>query len=238
MEREDAIALVRTSVEQGSKLDIAICNAHTVLMALDDNSYVDVLNRMTLLNDGVGVNLASRILSGRGFPDNLNGTDLVPDILANVGVPLRIFLLGASPASLEGAARHIAQAYPHHEIVGCRDGYFAGEDVETIVETINAARADLLLVAMGNPRQERFIVANRERLTPKVCIGVGALFDFLSGSVARAPRFFRTMGLEWLFRFLQEPRRLGRRYFIGIPRFLLATLRFPRQRNRPNHPTC
>ncbi|MDJ0930998.1 WecB/TagA/CpsF family glycosyltransferase [Breoghania sp.] len=103
------------------------------------------------------------------------------------------------------------------------------DDVEEVIETINAAQADLLLVAMGNPLQEHFIMANWERLNPTVCIGVGALFGFMPGAVVRALGFVRTLGLEWLFRFLQEPRRLARRYCIGIPRFLLAALRLRRQ---------
>ncbi|MEI2385410.1 WecB/TagA/CpsF family glycosyltransferase [Breoghania sp. JC706] len=231
LERDGAIALVGAAVAERRKLDLAICNAHTVLLAIDDSSYADTLNRMTLLNDGVGVNLASRMVSGAPFPANLNGTDLIPELLSRIGRPLRLFLLGASQASVEGAARHIADTYPDHEIAGFRNGYFAGEEIDGIIETINAGKVDLLMVAMGNPRQERFITANRDRLDATVCIGVGALFDFMSGSVVRAPKFMRMLGLEWLFRLMQEPGRLGRRYFIGIPRFLLATLRLPRDRD-------
>ncbi|MDJ0930997.1 WecB/TagA/CpsF family glycosyltransferase [Breoghania sp.] len=112
LERENAIALIGTAVGQRRKLDVAICNAHTVLLALDDPDYANVLNRMTLLNDGVGVNLASRLVCGHGFPANLNGTDLVPDILATLDIPLRVFLLGASPTSLEGAAKILRRPIP------------------------------------------------------------------------------------------------------------------------------
>ena len=149
LERNGAIALVGAAVAERRKLDLAICNAHTVLLAIDDSSYADVLNRMTLLNDGVGVNLASRMVSGAPFPANLNGTDLIPELLSRIGRPLRLFLLGASQASVEGAARHIADTYPEHEITGFRNGYFAGEEIDGIIETINAGKVDLLMVRDG-----------------------------------------------------------------------------------------
>jgi len=222
---EEAVKLVRDSVQQRTPLDIAICNAHTVLTALDDPEYADTLQRMTLLNDGVGINLASRFLEGRPFPANLNGTDLLPSVLAGIGIPLRIYLLGAREDHVRGAKHHIEAIYPDHQVVGCRNGFFRDEEIAGICTEINAVRPDLLLVAMGNPRQEFFITQNRDRLTVPVAVGVGALFDFMSGAVFRAPGFVRKAGLEWLFRLLQEPRRLFQRYVIGIPRFFFVVAR-------------
>eukprot|EP00903_Cladosiphon_okamuranus_P000956 g954.t1 len=223
---EEAVSLVRTSVEQRAPLDIAICNAHTVLTALDTPEYAETLKKMTLLNDGIGINLASRFLEGRPFPANLNGTDLLPSVLAGIGIPLRIYLLGAREDQVRGAMQHIETTYPDHQVVGCRNGFFRDEETAGICAEINATRPDLLLVAMGNPRQEFFITQNRDQLTVPVAVGVGALFDFMSGAVFRAPGFVRKAGLEWLFRLLQEPRRLFHRYVIGIPRFLFAVARF------------
>lgn len=226
LRREDAVKLVRDCVQQRAQLDIAICNAHTVLTALDDPDYADTLKKMTLLNDGIGINLASRFLEGRPFPANLNGTDLLPSILEEIGIPLRIYLLGAREDQVHGAKQHIEERFPDHQVVGCRDGYFRDEDLAGVCAQINAAKPDLLLVAMGNPRQEFFITRNRAQLNVPVAVGVGALFDFMSGAVVRAPGFVRKAGLEWLFRLLQEPRRLFHRYVIGIPRFLFAVAKF------------
>ncbi len=228
----EVIDLVRSSVKTRQPLDIAICNAHTVLSALDDPSYSGILERMTLFNDGVGLNLASRYLHGEKFPENLNGTDLVPRILGNIDVPLRIFLLGAQEMQVQRAKEHIGKTFPSHSVVGVRNGYFDMNDCGGICEEINRAEPDLVLVAMGNPRQETFIVQNRHRLTVPVAIGVGALFDFMSGSVVRAPGLVQAVGLEWLFRLLQEPRRLFRRYVIGIPRFFLALWKLKRDPSR------
>ncbi|UES36784.1 WecB/TagA/CpsF family glycosyltransferase [Roseibium aggregatum] len=221
----DAIQLVEAAVQKRQNLDIAICNAHTLLSAMDDPRYAATLQKMTLLNDGIGISLASKLLREEPFPENLNGTDLIPRILANIGIPLRIYLLGAKEEQVRLAKEHIETAYPKHQVVGYRDGYFASDELDSLCQGINEAKPDLLLVAMGNPRQETFIVENRSALAVPVAIGVGALFDFMSGAVVRAPKIVQAAGLEWLFRLLQEPRRLFRRYVIGIPRFLFALMR-------------
>jgi len=223
--KPDSVQLFRSAVQSGTSLDIAICNAHTALTALDDPAYAEILSHMTVLNDGVGISLASRLLHGRSFPDNLNGTDLIPRVLSEIGIPLRIYLLGAKENQVVLARKHIEAAYPQHTIVGCRDGYFDLNDSGAICEDINRVKPDLLLVGMGNPRQETFVVQNRHRLDATVTVGVGALFDFMSGAVIRAPKIVQAIGLEWLFRLLQEPRRLFRRYVYGIPRFLIEVLK-------------
>ncbi len=219
MNRDEAIGLVRTAILSRQRMDIAICNAHTILSALDDPAYAETLQSLTLFNDGIGAELASKVLHDKGFPDNLNGTDLVPAILQEIGVPLRIFLLGAGEEQVRAAGAHIAETYPHHTVVGVRNGYFAPSDVDEICEMVKAASPDLLLVGMGNPLQEHFIARYGDRMGATVSIGVGALFDFMSGRVIRAPKVIQSIGLEWLFRLLQEPRRLSKRYLIGIPRF-------------------
>ncbi|TWI87073.1 exopolysaccharide biosynthesis WecB/TagA/CpsF family protein [Roseibium hamelinense] len=230
LKREEAIAFVYDRVCNRTQTDIAICNAHTVLLALDDPKYASVLNSMVLFNDGMGVNLASRSLEGIWFPDNLNGTDFVPYLLDRIDAPLRVFLLGAEQSSVTGAAMRIAEDCPKHQIVGVQNGFFSASEVPRICEEISEAAPDLLLVAMGNPRQEVFIHDNRHSINATVTIGVGALFDFVSGKVERAPLWMRRWGLEWLFRLLQEPKRLSRRYLIGIPRFLTLILRLKRAR--------
>lgn len=223
-----AIDLIRSAVLLRQPADIAICNAHTMLTAFDRPAYAEVLQSMTVLNDGIGANIAARALTGSGFPDNLNGTDLVPALLADIGIPLRIYLLGAEEAQLQGAKSAIETAYPMHTVVGTQNGFFDQDETASVCERISAARPDLLLVAMGNPRQELFIHENRGRISATVTMGVGALFDFMSGRVVRAPKMVQNMGLEWLFRFIQEPRRLFRRYIIGIPRFFAIIYRLKR----------
>lgn len=223
--KPDSVELFRSCVKSGTPLDIAICNAHTAMTAFDDPAYAEILSHMTVFNDGIGISLANRLLYGSNFPDNLNGTDLIPSVLSEIGVPLRIYLLGARENQVLLAGKYIESVYPNHKIVGWRNGFFDLNDCDAICEDINRAKPDLLLVGMGNPRQETFIVQNRYRLNATVTVGVGALFDFMSGTVIRAPKIVQAVGLEWLFRLLQEPRRLFRRYVFGIPRFLIEILK-------------
>ena len=225
LDREAAIGMIRSAVLQHSPTDIAICNAHTLLTALDDPAYAEVLQSMTLLNDGIGTNLASRYLYGEAFPENLNGTDFIPNMLGSIGIPLKIYLLGAGENEVQRARQKIEESFPTHTVVGIRNGYFSEAEIPSICAEITGSGADLLLCGMGNPRQEKFIHANRSLIGTPVTIGVGALFDFMAGKVARAPKAVQAVGLEWLFRLLQEPRRLARRYLVGIPRFLWALRR-------------
>ncbi len=117
------------------------------------------------------------------------------------------------------------ERFPHLELAGARHGYFRPEDEGDVVSTIAAARADILLVALGNPAQELFIARHFDALGAKAMFGVGALFDFAAERVARAPAWMRKARLEWAFRLAQEPGRLLRRYTIETAAFLIAVLR-------------
>ncbi len=205
---------------------VFIVNAHTLNIAHGDPATRDVLNSATLvLNDGVGLDLYARIQGRRRFAYNFNGTDLIPRLLGECsqrGIPLSVFLYGARPGRAEAAGRWMSSRYPGVKVVGQVDGY--QPDEAAVVATINAAHPDLLLVALGNPLQEQWIARNAGNLDARIAVGVGALFDYLSGSVPRAPAVLRALRLEWLFRLLLEPRRMFHRYVIGNPLFLWRAL--------------
>ncbi len=222
--REKAIQTIERSFQDRQQIRVAFCNANTMLQALESRDYAEKLGSFLVLNDGIGVDLCSWLFSGERFADNLNGTDFVPDLLGQSRQRLKIYLLGGQPGVAEQAARRFSERYPAHSVVGARDGYFTSEQSEQVVRAINAAAPDLLLVALGNPRQEEFIALNRDRIEAPVLIGVGALLDFVAGRVVRAPRLVRACRAEWLFRLAQEPRRLGRRYTVDVARLLLAVI--------------
>ncbi len=226
----EARARIESAREGSTPLCVAFCNAHTAKLAFDDPAYAKALDGMLLLNDGLGIDLAARALGHGAFPANLNGTDFVPALLRENSRPLRIFLLGAKPQILTRAASVIATRFPQHAIVGRHDGYFADSDLAGIGTTIASSHADIVLCAMGNPRQEKVIAALAETNVAPVLIGVGALFDFLADAVPRAPHWVRRMRMEFVYRLLQEPKRLGRRYTVEIVEFLvaIARLRFTR----------
>jgi beta-1,4-glucosyltransferase len=221
--RDLVAGVVLGALEQaGPPMALSFCNAHMAEIALRDREYAKALGLFTIVNDGIGVEIAARILEGRGFPQNLNGTDFTPYLLGRLVHPTRVFLLGAVPGVAEATGRLFAERFPQVVIAGAQHGYFDPAEEQAIVEQIAAARADLLLVALGNPMQELFIARNMNRLGVRVMLGVGALFDFTTGKVVRAPRWVQHLKLEWLFRLGQEPRRLLRRYTIETGSFLIA----------------
>ena len=216
---------IRQQMAAGEQTLIAFCNAYTASLALQDDRYRNVLSRMLVLNDGVGLDIALQILEGRRFPENLNGTDFVPRLLAELREPVRVFLLGATPEAVEQTGRRWAAQFRLHVVAGFHHGYFdlASEGME-VVAKINAARTDVLLVGMGNPRQEIFMDRFAAQLSCPIVMGVGALFDFESGNIPRAPVWMQKARLEWLFRLKTEPRRLWKRYFVNSAGFLLKVL--------------
>lgn len=197
-------------------------NAHTLDLAYGSPTFRATLNQASFVFcDGVGVRLGARLRNVTVL-DNLCGTDFVPRLLSSqpAGRPYRYYMLGATPDSISAAAHAAAERFPHWQLAGYRDGYFADEDSERVVAEINASRADLLLVGMGSPLQEQWLTAWREHLEASVCMGVGGLFDFWSGHRRRAAPLLRRWSLEWLHILMTE-RHKWRRYVLGNWRSLL-----------------
>ena len=200
-------------------------NAHTCNVAWSDPDFRAILGRADLvLNDGIGLEIYAR-LAGVRFNQNFNGTDLLPRLFAETTPEkeLRVFLYGAEKGRAEKAAKKIEERFPNVRIVGTLDGFARGESV---LEAINEACADVLLVGMGNPIQERWIDENRDLLDVGIVAGVGALIDFLSGEVVRAPSWMRSLRCEWLYRLAREPKRLFKRYVMGNPAFLARSVAY------------
>lgn len=178
-----------------------------------------------VVNDGIGMDLASLLIHGNRFAENLNGTDFIPYLCTQRARPLRFFLLGSRPGVAVQAARHLVEKLGQ-QVVGTCDGYAEyAEAGEGLVERINASGAEVVLVAFGNPGQETWILDHCAASSAPVMFGVGALLDFLSGNARRAPPWVRTLHLEWLFRLLLEPRRLLKRYSWDLIGFFWICLR-------------
>ena len=203
---------------------VAFANVHSLNVAATDRRFRSALETAIVFNDGAGLDIASRLLFGSPFPANLNGTDFVPRYMAETAHNYRIFLLGSRPEIVKRAAAEFARLYPRHDIVGYRDGYFGSGENASIIQNIRRSAADIVLVAMGNPKQEIWLVDNLAATGCKLGFGVGALFDFMSGEVPRASLWMQRNGLEWLYRLYNEPRRLWNRYVYGNPLFLLRVI--------------
>jgi alpha-1,3-mannosyltransferase len=219
-----AVDFLDRTFEGGQLSIVAFANAHSLNIAATNRRFRSALEAAIVFNDGAGLNIASRLLFGSPFPENLNGTDFLPRYMVQTTHCYRIFLLGSRPEIVKRAAAEFARLYPRHDIVGFRDGYFESGENASIVQNIRRSAADIVLVAMGNPKQEIWLADNLTVTGCKLGFGVGALFDFMAGEVPRAPLWMQRNGLEWVYRLYNEPRRLWNRYVCGNPRFLLRVM--------------
>lgn len=221
--RSEVLSRFVSSIRNREKFWLAFANTNLITFANRSSTLHAALRRFHVINDGVGMQLACLARHGEKFPENLNGTDLVPYLLKNASSPVRVFLFGAKPKSVEGAAKALS-AYPGVEVCGFRDGYSCWDDMPGLVKEINDSNPDVVLVGLGNPFQELWIARYGSELKAPVTMAVGALFDFLSGTATRAPSLLRRARLEWLHRLVHEPKRLWRRYTVDAMYFFYCVL--------------
>lgn len=203
---------------------VATANADFVINAEADRELRHILRYADLvMPDGMPLVWASRKL-GMALPERVTGADLVPALAAlSAQKGYRIYMLGAKPEVARLAREKLLQAHPTLQIVGCVSPPVQpldNMDNAPLLADIQAAQPDILLVAFGNPKQEKWIYRNREALQKvPICIGVGGTFDFIAGQTVRAPRWMQKSGLEWIFRLSQEPKRLWKRYTRDVGQF-------------------
>lgn len=209
---------------------IYFLNAHGANLTFQDEKFTKALkNASYILNDGIGVDMAAW-LKGKAFEENLNGSDLIDEgeflkICATKGHTL--YILGAKQEVLDLAITNYKKEYPGLKIVGSHHGYFnhyADDESLPVIEDINKSGADVLLVGFGNPRQEHWIDAYKDKLNCKMAIGFGGSIDQVAQVVPRAPKFWISIRMEWFFRLCQEPGRLWERYLVGNVVFLWRAL--------------
>jgi N-acetylglucosaminyldiphosphoundecaprenol N-acetyl-beta-D-mannosaminyltransferase len=224
--KREAIALLEEWIcgrRRGAR-KVYLVNAHTLNLAHEDPSYRAVLNAADVVfGDGTGVRLAAR-LKGVRLKDNLVGTDLLPEFFAaTLDRCYRCFLLGGAPGTASRAAAQLQRDFPGIRIAGHHHGYLDPRENQDVLGLIEQAEPDMLLVAMGNPMQERWIHDHLPRLRVAVSVGVGGLFDHWAGHLRRAPRWVRRLGMEWMQLLLQQPLK-WRRYILGNPKFVMRAV--------------
>lgn len=221
---QDTLALVRHFMTEARLHQIATTNPEFVMAAQQDAEFRQVLQQADLcIADGVGLLWAARWL-GQPLPERVAGSELVYHLAALCASEgWRLFLLGAAEGVAAETAVIFQHKYPDLQIAGTYAGSPDPAQNEAIVQLINTSRADMLLVAYGAPRQDKWIARNRHVLpTVRVAIGVGGSFDFVTGRAVRAPRWLQRVGLEWFHRLLREPWRWRR--MLALPRFVWAIL--------------
>jgi N-acetylglucosaminyldiphosphoundecaprenol N-acetyl-beta-D-mannosaminyltransferase len=202
---------------------------HVVLAEHDDRLRRAYETADLSLADGMPVLWAARVL-GKPLPGKISGSDLVLPLMERAEREgWRVYILGGAPGVGALAATRLVERFPRLEIAGTHAPRIDMEEPASsraaVLDHIRAARADVVLVALGAPKQELWIAEAAPDLRPAVLLGVGAAVDFIAGTARRAPRWMSTSGLEWLFRLVQEPRRMWRRYLVRDPEFLVIILR-------------
>ncbi len=205
---------------------VITADANAVLIALEDAEFRALLETAPLVTaDGAGLLWAGRRLK-QPFPERVSGVDLVEQLTRlSHEKGYRLYFLGAAPGVAEQAAHNLLMKYPNAQIVGVQHGYFQTSDEPAVIAQIAAARPDVLLIGMGMPRQEKWAWAHRDALGAPVMIGVGGSFDVYAGVVKRAPRWMQRTGCEWLWRLIQDPRKIKK--VRNLPRFAWRVWRAP-----------
>ena len=219
---EDTLVKVEQFIQSGQPHQHVVVNVDKLVKASRDESLRRIINECALINaDGMPVVWASRLL-GTPLKERVAGVDLFEALMRrSADKGWRVFLLGAREDVVQAVRDTYLRKYPRLLIAGWRNGYWDGEQEEAeVVEQIRASRADLLFVAISSPKKEIFLGRHQAAMQIPFAMGVGGTFDVAIGRVRRAPRWMQQSGLEWLFRFMQEPRRLFRRYFIDDMAFI------------------
>ncbi len=221
----EATSKVRAFVKSDGLQTKYTPNPVIVKLAKKDPAFHQILEEADLVvPDGIGVVIASKLKKGERLPERVAGYDLVQSTMKEaVKEGYKYYFFGSKPGISEEAAVKMRETYPGIEIVGTRNGYFKPEDEAEIIADIYASGANILLVALGAPKQEKWIEANKHLMSNvRVAIGVGGSLDVMSGNVKRAPIAFQKLGLEWFYRLLKEPTRFKR--MIVIPEFLIKVI--------------
>jgi N-acetylglucosaminyldiphosphoundecaprenol N-acetyl-beta-D-mannosaminyltransferase len=222
---EEVLDRVDKAIVARGRLQIGVVNAAKLVhMRRDPTLRADVLSCDLILADGVPVIWASRLL-GRPLPERVAGIDLMLGMLRRGNQNgYRVYCLGASEGVLATAVTRITREYRRVRLVGHHHGYFTPQEEHALVAAIAGAQPDILLVGISSPKKERFLARWSDQLDVPVCHGVGGSFDVLAGKVRRAPLAWQRLGLEWLYRVKQEPRRLWRRYLVTNSLFCAMVL--------------
>ena len=221
---DEALAAIHGFIAAGTPAHVVTADASMAVLARGDAALNAIVDGAALVTpDGAGILWAGRLL-GTPITHKVSGVDLVATLCQNSAKSgTRIFFFGAAPGVAAEAADKMRARFPGTNIVGTRDGFFQPADETQIVAEIKAARPDVLLVAFGIPKQEKWIQAHKAALGVPVLIGIGGSFDVHSGRVSRAPVWMQRSSLEWLYRLSKNPKKIGK--VMTLPRFALLALR-------------
>lgn len=217
---QQAVAVVEKFMDERAGVLVATANAEMIMRATHDAELMRILNSAALVvPDGAGTVWAAHHL-GYEMPERVAGYDMAQQLMKNAPAKKRrIYFFGSAPGVADKAKAKAERLYPGIEIVGVRNGFFTEKDEPQIIADIKEAKPDLLLVALGVPKQEKWLAKHLTELDVPVAIGVGGTLDVMAGVMKRAPLWMQKAKLEWLFRGMLQPKRAGR--LLALPKFVL-----------------
>ena len=224
MTMAEAVNSLEQRMLGGEQTFVVTANAEIIMMCQDDAEYNNIISKQAelVLPDGAGAVWAGRHL-GYKVPERVAGFDLYNQLLAlSAQKGYKAYFFGGSPGIAEAAKAKSEDMYPGVQVVGCHNGYFTDADVPAIIKEINNSGAEMLFVALGAPKQEKWILAHRHELRPRILMGIGGSFDVLAGKMERAPKWMQDASLEWAFRLYKQPSRFMR--MMALPKFALKVM--------------
>ncbi|MEF9935662.1 MAG: WecB/TagA/CpsF family glycosyltransferase [Clostridium sp.] len=219
---DEVLLKVDSTISNNEKAFIVAINPEKIMKAQEDKALLELINSADIkIPDGSGVVLASKIKKGK-IKERVTGIDLFKNI-CSVGATreYKIFLLGAKKDVIERASKNLKDEIKGLNIVGTQDGYFT--DNNKVIDMINASEANIVFVAMGSPRQEKWIIDNKDKINANVFMGVGGSLDVISGDINRAPKWMQSCNMEWAYRLYKEPTRISR--MKALPKFMFKALK-------------
>ncbi len=222
---DEAVDTLAVSIENGTQCALFTPNSEIVQMCIDEPEMLEIINSADLtVPDGIGVVKAGRILGTPFEHGKVAGVEVGEGLIKRLAkTEYTVYLLGGKPGVAEKAAELLSAKYPGIKFAGYRDGYFekTGDESDDVIDAINKTGANAVFVCLGCPAQEKWIYENRGKLNAKVLLALGGSLDAYSGNVRRAPRLFIKFGLEWFYRLLCQPQRIGR--MMKLPKFYFGT---------------
>jgi N-acetylglucosaminyldiphosphoundecaprenol N-acetyl-beta-D-mannosaminyltransferase len=221
---DEVLEKIRGYIAERRPRHLVTADASMAVIARRDTELCEIVRNADVVTpDGAGILWASRLLRSP-IAHKVSGVDLVADLCRlSAEQGCRLFFLGAAPGVAQEAAEKLRSRFPGAQIVGTRDGYFSPAEEPQIISQIMAVRPDILLVAFGIPKQEKWITKHKAALGVPVSLGIGGSFDVYSGRVKRAPAWMQKASLEWLYRLCANPKKIGK--VMTLPTFALLTLR-------------
>jgi len=223
---QETLLQIEGFIQSGEPHQHGVVNVDKVVKASKDPELRRILNACALVSvDGMPVVWASRLL-GRSLKERVAGVDLFEALVKRSAVRgWRVFFLGGREEVVRAVKEHYGRELPRLQVAGYRNGYWKPEEEAGVAKLIADSQPDLLFVAISSPQKERFLGRYQAEMKVPFAMGVGGTFDVVAGKVKRAPMWMQKAGLEWFYRFLQEPRRMFKRYFIDDAYFFWLLLK-------------